>query len=194
VQGDQIQQQLNLANTQIQHEQARLREFNQKLKHANASNPAEIQASVELYQRDIAQWPSAEVAAKRFSQVFADFPRLSLEQFQWQVGGMSPAPVEGQMPTVSAESELARGVQQLTISGRVSDPAAFRQALSDVNRLAEQLRQWPDASVKILKHPVDIRPEAVIDTQTAEVDEKTRIDFVLQVILLAAPVGQGEAR
>ncbi|WP_027469842.1 hypothetical protein [Deefgea rivuli] len=193
LQGDQIQQQLKLANTQIQHEQSRLRELNQKLKLANAGNPAQIQAAVELYQRDLAQWPSAEAAAKRFSQVFSDFPRLTLEQFQWQVGGMNLAVAEGQA-SPATETSLARSAQQLTIVGRVSDPAAYRQALSDVNRLAEQLRQWPNASVKIVKRPLDTRPEAAIDTQAQASTEKNRVDFALQVDLAPSLSAQGEAK
>ncbi|MGL4995867.1 MAG: hypothetical protein ACRC6G_06840, partial [Deefgea sp.] len=80
-QGDEIQQQLALSNTQIQREQSRLRELNQKLKLANAENPAQIQATVELYRRDLQPWPSAEAAAKQFSHIFVDFPRLILEKF-----------------------------------------------------------------------------------------------------------------
>lgn len=186
-QGDEIQQQLHLSNTQIQREQARLRELNQKLKLANAENPAQIQAAVELYRRDLQHWPSAEMAAKQFSHVFVDFPRLMLEKFDWQAGGTTPAPPAGQ--DASAEA-LPHGAQQWTIAGRVSNPAAYRQALADVNRLAEQLRQLPHSSVKILKHPLDIRPEAAVNGQAAVVDEKTRIDFIVQVTF-AAPIAQG---
>ena len=106
---------------------------------------------------------------------------------------VSPS-ADGQMPVTAGETALARGAQQLTIAGRVSDPAAFRQALSDVNRLAEQVRLWPDAHVKVLKHPVDIRPEAAINAQTGAENEKTRIDFVLQIDLAAPAPEQGKAR
>ncbi|MBM5571769.1 MULTISPECIES: hypothetical protein [Deefgea] len=182
-QSDQIQQQLNLNNTQIQREHTRLRELNQKLKSANAEQPAQIQAAVELYRRDIQHWPSAEHAAQQFSQIFLAFPRLMLEKFEWHVGGMTPAVAEGQ--PVSGEPTLPRGAEQWMIAGRVSDPAAYRQALSDVNRLAERLRQLPNATVNILKQPIDIRPEASVNTKVAGPDGKARVDFIIQVTLAA---------
>ena len=188
-QGDQIQQQLSLSNTLIQREQSRLRELNQKLKLAQADNPAQIQAAVELYQRDLQQWPSAEIAAKQFSQVFVGFPRLILEKFEWQAGGMAPATVEGQ--PISTEPVLALGAEQWTISGRVLNPAAYRQALADVNQLAEQLRQLPSTTVQVLKQPLDIRPDAAVNAQAAVGNEKTRIDFIVQVTVVAAPKAQG---
>jgi hypothetical protein len=188
-QGDEIQQQLKINNSQIQREQARLRELNQKLKLANAGNPAQIQAAVELYRRDFQSWPSAEIAAKQFSYVFADFPRLILEKFEWKAGGMAPVSPEGQVAT--SELALPRGAQQWTISGRVSDPAAYRQALTDVSQLAERLRQLPNAKVQVLKHPLDIRPEAAVNAQSAEVNEKTRIDFIVQVTFTAVTIDQG---
>ena len=188
-QGDEIQQQLALSNTQIQREQTRLRELNQKLKLASAENPAQIQAAVELYRRDFQSWPSAEMAAKQFSHVFTDFPRLILEKFDWQAGGMVPSTPEGQVATT--EVTLPRGAQQWTISGRVSNPAAYRQALSDVSGLAERLRQLPNAKVQVLKHPLDIRPEASVNAQQTEVNAKTRIDFVVQVTIAATALAQG---
>jgi hypothetical protein len=189
-QGDEIQQQLALSNTQIQREQSRLRELNQKLKLANAENPAQIQAAVELYRRDLQSWPSAEAAAKQFSHIFVDFPRLILEKFEWQAGGMMPAAPEMQDP--SAETALPRGAQQWTITGRVINPAAYRQALADVNQLAEQLRQLPSATVQILKHPLDIRPEAAVNAQATEANEKMRIDFIVQVTLAAPAIEKGD--
>ncbi len=187
-QGDEIQQQLKLANSQVQREQSRLRELNQKLKLANAENPAQIQAAVELYRRDLRLWPSAETAAKQFSHVFADFPRLTLKKFEWQAGGMKPAVPEGPQ----ASTELPRGAQQWTISGQVINPDAYRQALSDVNRLAEQLRQLPNATVLVKKHPLDIRPESAVNAQAPEGDPKMRIDFIVQVTLAAAAMDQGD--
>lgn len=179
LESEQIQEQLHLNHAQQQREQTRLREINQKLKSANTEQPAQIQAAVQLYQREIQDWPSPEKAAQQFSQIFVAFPRLVLEKFDWQVGGMLPISPEGQ--PASAESILPRGAQQWTISGRAIDPKAYRQALTDVNRLADELRKLPNATVQVLKHPLDIRPEVAVNSTTTDLHEKTRIDFIIQV-------------
>ena len=180
-QAEEIQREIQRSSSQLQHHQQRLRQFEQLLSAANAENPQQIQAGVDLYTRDLANWPSAEASAQRFSQVFSDFPALNLQQFQWQVGGMTPNVAQG--ADSASQLDLPRGAQRLTISGRVVRPDAYRQALSEVSRLANALRQWPSSSVKIVKYPLDIRPETALQMKNAA--EKERIDFVIQVDLAA---------
>ncbi|MCB5196552.1 hypothetical protein [Deefgea salmonis] len=174
-QGQKIQAQWPSLQQQIEHETqqlAALQPLSQRI------DPVHMQAAVQLYQRDLANWPSATEAAQRFSQVLTPFSQLQLINFQWQTG------TAGLL--ASTDPTLPLRAQQIKVTLRASPLATEQQAWQQIEQLLAQLQRWPNAKVALMPSPTEARTSASAD-DAAESAAPWPMDFVLQLTLANPP-------
>ena len=170
--GQKLQTQWPSLQQQIEHETQQLASLQQM---ASDIDPVQMQAVVQLYQRDMANWPSAEETAQRFSQVLAPFTQLQLLSFQWQTG------TAGLL--ASTDPNLPLRAQQIQVTLRASAEATEQQAWQQMKQLAAQLQRWPNAKVILLPSPTEARTSA----NSHESAAAQPMDFVLQLTLASSP-------
>jgi hypothetical protein len=160
-------------------EYERKREFDGRLAAAQPDPTLPIAEVIALYQNHIANWPDGEATAKSISRIWADFPQLQLDRFDWQA---IHAPIARGKNTPSVECGPA---QRIILAGQFAPELAPRQIQSALQQLSDALSRKLGGRAEILDSPLaPASPKQVLRDET---ERGTRI-FQLQ-LQLPAPCG-----
>ncbi|SFN97190.1 hypothetical protein SAMN05660284_02632 [Formivibrio citricus] len=159
-QSRQQQEENRLAEQKLQHPLQRQREFEGKLKALDIGAPGQIGEVVELHRRYIAGWLDVETTAQAVSLIFADYPQLQLERFDWQL------------------ANAGHRSQMVDLAGRLRPD---RQAQGQLEAFAARLGQLPRATVSIPKRPLDLSPHGELGG--GENRAPAASDFLIRLVI-----------
>ncbi|BCL77195.1 hypothetical protein JHS3_29310 [Jeongeupia sp. HS-3] len=145
----------------------------------DVGDPVALRAVDTLYRAGMASWPSAEASARGFSRIIASFPAIRIDALAWEVAPPVAPPSEDAAPVGGT---VAVWTQTVSLSGHVLPPVDARQALAQVEALAARLRIERGMVVEVVKLPLDIRPQATIQSQAdAPAEDALAQRFVLKL-------------
>ncbi|AZN37226.1 hypothetical protein [Iodobacter ciconiae] len=155
----------------------RLRHFNLLLEQSQASDPAAMKGTVELYTKEFLTWPDMDSQAQQVSGVLLDFPEIVLDELYWQ-SGRAPADPAAQVADASVPAALP---SVLELKGRVEPfDLQYRQALASVERLSVRLSGLPGVKVQPVTLPLNTSSKSGVEGRPLLQDSK-RVDFVLRL-------------
>lgn len=157
----------------------RLRRFNLLLKQSQASDPAAMKGTVELYTREFLTWPDMEDQAQQVSHVLLDFPELILDELRWQ-SGRGPVDPANQAEAADASAPATIPVV-MELKGRVEPfDLQYRQALASVERLSARLAGLPGVTVQPVTLPLNTSSKSGVEAKPLQQDSQ-RVDFFLRL-------------
>lgn len=183
----QLQRGLKLGEQQLLQAQQQQRQYLGQIQKASVHKPEQLRVSAQLYQAHIAAAPDVELTLRQLSQRLQQVEGISISYIQWRSGiainAIKDKPAEA-IPSVQSQPWRQ---QTLLIEGRVSNRAAYRAALNQVNALVAALKSWPSAIVTVRQWPVDLRSDSSIKPAAEQEVRGATPDFVIELVL-PAPV------
>ncbi|MBE9607753.1 hypothetical protein [Chitinilyticum piscinae] len=178
-----LQQRLNAALAQQ-------RQFSILLDSRPGFDPAWMDASVRIEETLFRRWPDPELAARQLSQILLDFPGLTIDRYEWQLGQRPQLAATLQQSAASqvaeeAEVSVLPGTEFVLLGGHLQAEAGeYRQAMQEFERLMQRIAAMPGVSVEPVQLPIGTRGSEQAQSVAAV---NGRHDFLL---LLARPAAK----
>jgi hypothetical protein len=185
----QLQAGLKLGEQKLRLAQQQQRQYLGLIQQASANKPEQLRVSAELYQSHIAAAPDVELTLRQLSQRLQQLEGISITNIQWRTGIATNALLDKSAEAIPASEMRPWQQQTLLIEGRVTNRAAYRVALNQVNALVVALKSWPSAIVTVRQWPVDLRSDSSIKPAAEQEVRGAAPDFVIEIVL-PAPAGQ----
>ncbi|WP_373976578.1 hypothetical protein NT239_07540 [Chitinibacter sp. SCUT-21] len=185
LQGLQLQAQFDMGAQRQVLVQQQLRRHLALLHDAGAHSPEQLQVSAQFYRDHIESAPQLDSTLRRLSMTLLDYPSLTIDEVQWQVGIVTNAPMDNAPTQIPSQGVVATPwlTQTIVLTGRMQNRLAYRAALAQIGQLEAALKQWPAAQVRVRQWPIDIRSESEI--KPAAEQAVVKADFVIELQLPA---------